>query len=365
MVEAKTVDKKITAAKKVLRKELSKQKKTNVKQSIEMKKQKKTNVEQSSEIEKLKSDINMLKKKKKFNTSHVSEYNIFIRKQIRSGLTFLQAVKQWNRYKSLESRNKRRPSAYNQFIGSQMRLGKTWKQSVALWKLAKAGKLGKKGSTKTITKTVVRTRTIKSKPTIKYRTRTITSKPKIKYRTRTITSKPTIKYRTRTITSKPKIKYRTRTIESKPKIKYRTRTKTVVKVKRVNSKPKVVVKKVRVRSKPKVVTKIKYRTKSAPQKVVTRVVERGTGIDAATLHEMISSLSTKSVSSSSSSGVDDEAIAFRVIQTYFSEVARFGMKKQLSLDEIINAYFYALARVKRKETSYEVDKSLRETGMKK
>lgn len=281
------------------------------------KKEKAKNVKQDKDIEMLKAELAKLKAKKVERRS-LSEYNIFIRKQIKAGMTFIMAAKQWSKYKKLQEKDKRRPSAYNQFIGSQMRLGKTWNQAVALWKLAKSGKLGKKGSTRTVTKTVVRTRTVKSKPTIKYRTRTV---------------------------------------ESKPKIKYRTKTNTVIK---------------RVQSKPKVVTKIKYRTKTVPAKTVTRVVERGSNIDAAAIREIIASTiaSTRTVAqestvTSTSISAEDEEVAFRIVQTYFKEVARYGMKKQLSLDEIINAYFYALAKVKRKEAGYDIDKSLKESGMKK
>jgi hypothetical protein len=49
-----------------------------------------------------------------------------------------------------------------------------------------------------------------------------------------------------------------------------------------------------------------------------------------------------------------------MIQTYFIEIARQGFKRQLTLDEIINAYFYALARVKRKSMEVgEYDKLVR------
>lgn len=48
----------------------------------------------------------------------------------------------------------------------------------------------------------------------------------------------------------------------------------------------------------------------------------------------------------------DEEIAFRLARLYFREVARTGFKKSLELDAIINAYLYALARVKRMD--YEI-----------
>ncbi|MBU2476741.1 hypothetical protein KKG83_04685 [Candidatus Micrarchaeota archaeon] len=47
--------------------------------------------------------------------------------------------------------------------------------------------------------------------------------------------------------------------------------------------------------------------------------------------------------------VPDEEMAFRMVKLYFEEVARLGFKRTLDLDAIINAYFYSLARLKRKE----------------
>ena len=43
----------------------------------------------------------------------------------------------------------------------------------------------------------------------------------------------------------------------------------------------------------------------------------------------------------------DEELALKMLELYFSEVARFGLKRSLSLDEVINAYFYSLARIQR------------------
>ncbi|MEK6958595.1 MAG: hypothetical protein AABW59_00975 [archaeon] len=292
MVKAKTVDKKIKASKKLMNKKLNKAVKKNV--------------AQDKEIAKLRLEMDKLKKKK-VKSGHISEYNFFVKKQIKAGLTFSQAAKQWNKYKLLQNKNKRRPSAYNQFIGSQMRLGKTFLAAVKLWKLAKAGKLGKKGSTRTVTKTVVRR------------------------------------------------------IKSKPTIKYRTRTRTVVK--KVRSKPKVIVK--RIRSKPKVVTQIKYRSKKAPV-TTTRVVKQSF-VDYSKLKGIMSSVNSISKTDLKNAvSADDEEIAFKIVQTYFKEIARFGFKKQLTLDEIINAYLYTLARVKREDAELTaVAKALKEAGVRK
>ncbi len=45
----------------------------------------------------------------------------------------------------------------------------------------------------------------------------------------------------------------------------------------------------------------------------------------------------------------DEEVAYRLVKLYFEEIARMGFKRKLDLDAIINAYFYALSRLKRKD----------------
>jgi hypothetical protein len=351
----KKVVKKATVSKTVKKQIASNKKKTA--------KALKHNTKQDSEIAKLKAEVAKLqgkgkKTKKKVNSKRISEYNLFIRKQINAGFSFVKAVKEWNRYQALMAKDKRRPSAYNQFIGSQMRLGKTFLQSVALWKLAKAGKLGRKGTTRTVEKIKYKTRTVKSKPTIIVKK--VRSKPtvveKIKYRTRTIKSKPEVIVRK--VKSKPEI------VE---KIKYKTRTV------KVPSEPKVVTKiKYRTKevpSKPKVITKIKYRTKTVkvPVESKSKVVRQT--IDYAKLRDVLAGTKTKTETVSKTDiktamAADDEEIAFRIVQTYFKEIARFGFKKRLTLDEILDAYVYALARVKRNE-AVAVEERVRRAGMKK
>ena len=103
---------------------------------------------------------------------------------------------------------------------------------------------------------------------------------------------------------------------------------------------------------------------------MTRVVERNSGVDIDALRSALSSSmsSIHTVSKEDLSSVmnpDADEIAFRIVETYFKEVARYGMKKQLTLDEIINAYLYSLARVKRKESAHEVARSVKEAGMSK
>jgi len=47
--------------------------------------------------------------------------------------------------------------------------------------------------------------------------------------------------------------------------------------------------------------------------------------------------------------LSDEEVATRIVNIYFQEIARLGLKRSLDLDAIINAYFYTLHRLNRKE----------------
>jgi hypothetical protein len=49
-------------------------------------------------------------------------------------------------------------------------------------------------------------------------------------------------------------------------------------------------------------------------------------------------------------GMNDDEIAFRIVRLYFEDVARLGFKRSLDLDQMINAYFYVLKRLKEKES---------------
>ncbi|MFA6064710.1 MAG: hypothetical protein WCW44_03150 [archaeon] len=47
--------------------------------------------------------------------------------------------------------------------------------------------------------------------------------------------------------------------------------------------------------------------------------------------------------------MNDEEVAFRIVRLYFEDVARLGFKRQLDLDQMINAYFYTLKKLKGKD----------------
>lgn len=47
--------------------------------------------------------------------------------------------------------------------------------------------------------------------------------------------------------------------------------------------------------------------------------------------------------------LSNEEVAARIVDIYFKEVARLGFKRSLSLDEVINAYYYVLSKLDDKE----------------
>ncbi|MDD4250998.1 MAG: hypothetical protein PHX27_02290 [Candidatus ainarchaeum sp.] len=49
--------------------------------------------------------------------------------------------------------------------------------------------------------------------------------------------------------------------------------------------------------------------------------------------------------------MNDEEVAFRIVRLYFEEIARLGFKRQLDLDQIMNAYFYTLKKIRNKDSA--------------
>jgi len=49
------------------------------------------------------------------------------------------------------------------------------------------------------------------------------------------------------------------------------------------------------------------------------------------------------------SKLSDEDVALTIVELYFEEIARFGLKRSLNLDAIINSYYYTLSRIEKKE----------------
>jgi hypothetical protein len=239
--------------------------------------EKKKNAERDKEISKLKKGFDKLKLKKRANHP-VSEYNVFIRKQVASGIKFADAAKKWSELKLKNVAQKGKTNAYNEFIKAQRKMGKTFAQAVALWNQAKKGKIGK--TERRIVKTV------------------------------------------------------------KKDIK-QIRKKAKPYIKEIKKQAPIYIKEAKEMSE-ETITKLK--------EIVSKAIESG--------KPTISGGITRAM-------VDEDEIAFRIIDTYFKEIARFGVKKQLTLDEVINAYLYSRAKVKKLEVdAIAMSAAIKDAGLK-
>jgi hypothetical protein len=55
----------------------------------------------------------------------------------------------------------------------------------------------------------------------------------------------------------------------------------------------------------------------------------------------------------------DEEVAVKIVELYFEEIARMDLKRSLDLDDAINAYYYTLYRLGRKDFELkEAEKSV-------
>lgn len=234
MAESKVPTKRIKKDIKTLRKGLAAEKKKTA--TVSKRVTSKT-AALNSEMDKLKADVEKLAKKKT-PKKQLSEYNLFMRRQLNDGKTFARAVQLWKSYK------KGRPLV----------------------------------KTKVVRKTVVRR-----------------------------------------IAAKPRVITKTRIIRAKPKIITRTRT---------------IVRKGPVRT---VVRTIRVPLASASSRLSeTQVFET-----------IISQLKKSEVEKMA---LSDEELAVRLVSLYFEEIARMGFKRQLELDDVINAYYHALTKLKGKKT---------------
>ncbi len=218
-------------------------------------------------------------------------------------------------------RSKKQLSEYNLFVRRQILDGKTFNQAVNLWKKLRRWEEGQV-PTKTRIKTVVRR---------------VASKPKIVVRR--IKSKPKVIVKIRTRTKKV-------LVPSKAKIKYRYRTKTVVKTRVVKSKPKI-------EYKTRIVEKPVYKTVEKPVYIESpsrlAALEGGSTTDLKRLHSVSAVQSAFSQTLAQNVGRDlpIEEVAYRMLKVYFEELARTGFKRQMTLDDLIDAFVYSMYRVEK------------------
>lgn len=270
-VPTKRIKREIKGLRKGLKKEVAKAKKAQKKGKQTARKV----AENSKELILLKKELEALKKKKR--RAGLSDYNRFMRAQIKKGKSFKQAAAIWRKMKKQAAKKLRRPSSYNVFVSMELKRGKTMKQAIRAWNLLKNPP--KKRRKKPVKKKVVRS--------------------KIVVRRR----KPIVR--------------------------------TIVRM----SKPKIITRIRRIVSKPVVVTKNVF-----PERKIVAIIK-----EAMAQSRTNTVKSSESVSRIFSEGIPcDEELALDLLELYYSEVARLGVKRSLNLDEIINSFFYSLARIQRK-----------------
>jgi hypothetical protein len=289
--------------KKAIRKASAKSVKTLANKTLKTNaKFRKADIKIKLELSKLQNELAKLKKNPKSKKRQLNEYNLFMRRQLRLGKTFKQAVAAWNKFKKLQ--NKRKPSAYNSFIASQLKQGKSFKSAVALWKRLKSGNI-----------------------------------PKAKKPSRIIR-----------IIRKPKqvIKYITRTrIVEKPVIVEKPSDVTISLPVEIEKIAERIAKKIKAPEHGLPVEEIAHRMLTLYFETLARLgLKRSVS-----LSELVDIYQSCLIKISQKLGkpekdlLHEEEIAHRLVKLYFLELAHFGKKRTTSLDELIEAYFFVLSRI--------------------
>ncbi|MCX6798656.1 MAG: hypothetical protein NTW59_00995 [Candidatus Diapherotrites archaeon] len=343
---AKTVKKDIRSLKKGLKKEVALAQRVNRKTAAH-----------GRELELLKKEIEMLAKKRK--KVSLSDYNRFMRAQIMRGLTFKQSVRLWNKGKREAAEKNKKRTSYNVFISMQLKQGKTMKQAIRAWNRLKnppkRRRRVKKAPKVIIKRKIIIRRIPAKKRKVKRAAKKVRAKRKAARR-RPVRRKQRRKRRV----MRRRVVRRRRLVRRKPRRKRVRRKRTVRRrvvsrrlVRSAASQQPVVVQpqatsrsvfESRFVEKPVIVEKEVF-----PGGLAALVEEVQKGKTAAGRKALKKVFSERVVSESAGvRGFGDEELVLNLLDIYFTEVIRHGLKRSLTLDEIINAYFYALLRVERK-----------------
>lgn len=209
---------------------------------------------------------------------------------------------------------KRELNEYNLFMRKQLRAGKNFKQAAVAWNRFK--KLQNKREPSAYNSFIASQ--LKQGKTFKQSVALWKS------------LKSGRKPRARTIV---KTKIKRVLVKAKPKLKYRTRVKRVI----VKAKPKI--KRIVVRQKPK----IRYRTR-------TRIVEKPIAVEQPAEAKLLPAIAAemKKVSKIPEHGLPLEELSYRLLTVYFQDLARHGLKRSVSLSELVDAYQFAWKRLEQK-----------------
>ena len=243
-----------------------------------------------------------------------------------------EVAKLMKEMKGLKSKGKSKKtlSEYNLFIRRQLKAGRTFAQAVRLWKRSQAA-----------------TKTLKKKSGAKpAKKKPVPAKKKAK--------KP-VKKKPKPVKKKP-IKRKQKPARKKLKKKIRRKIRVTKKFTSVRTVRPIVLEK-DVLSRDKI------------EELASRIAEKQSfALRALVGGQQRSFTQSTSTKISSEGAIDeelsDEELALRLTNLYFKEIAQLGFKRSLELDAVINAYFYSLARVKRKEVeAKEIIEAIRKAGM--
>lgn len=210
--------------------------------------------------------VKTLARKTAKSAARLKRANVSLKKtdfKIKADLSKLKA--ELDKLKKSPKAKKRELNEYNLFMRRQLRAGKSFKQAVKLWKKYRAGRMP--GKTRTITK--IKRVIVRQKPKIK-----------------------------RVL------------VRQKPKVKYVVRTKLVEK----------------------------------PVLIEKQAVEQKTG-QAIVLPEKIIHILEQNILKESSQGLPLEEISYRLLSVYFEEMARLGLKRSVSLDELVGIYMHLIKKI--------------------
>ena len=247
---------------------------------------------------------------------------------------------------------KRELNEYNLFMRKQLRAGKNFKQAAVAWNRFKKLQTKRKPSAYNsfIASQLKQGRSFAQAVAFwKSQKKGTKLKQKIKIKRVLVKAKPQVKYRTR---------LKRVLVRQKPKIKYVTRTKII-------EKPAVI-------ELPAEIKEIQM--PSAEAKKVSKIPEHGLPIEeisyrlltvyfqdlarhglkrSVSLSELVDAYHfslqkvEQKLGSQQKTLLHEEEIAFRIVKLYFFELARFGKKRTTTLEELLNAYFFVLSRLEK------------------
>ncbi|MBS3061161.1 MAG: hypothetical protein J4215_01100 [Candidatus Diapherotrites archaeon] len=341
----------------------------------------------NADLQKLKESL-ASQRKTKTPKKQLNEYNLFMRRQLNEGKTFNQAVNLWKRLrkveggkllvktrtktvvktvkvadkkqqahltrlqKELDSLSKKKTpkkqlNEYNLFMRRQLNDGKTFPQAVRLWKQVKQVEKGKLPTkTRTVTKTIVKR--VPSKPKIVTRVkRIVKTKPVIQYKTKVEQVKVRDPELEKQVVEKEGALQRLRFETEKQRLEHHSMVESLQQRHESDLTSERQKRELELLAEQQRAAEESTRLRQELEREIVKL--KG---DLALAHQSFEEKSRalqKAMrvppSVRSSGEVPPERVAHLVLETFFGEISHVGFKRGLSLDDVVNAYFYALAQV--------------------